>query len=125
MRLIIRILINMFGLWLADRLVPGITLGSDDLLALLLLAVVFGLVNAFIRPIVRIFSLPITVLTLGLFTFVINAFMLMLTSWITQNVLRQDLLIIEGSFTEKFVAALLGSLVISAVSVVAGWLLPD
>lgn len=120
MRLIIRIGINMFGLWLAAYLVPRITLGSDHLFELLLLAIIFGLINAFIRPIVSILSFPITILTLGLFAFVINAFMLMLTAWLTG-----DLLTIEGTFFQSLWAAILGSLVISIVSAVANWLLPD
>ena len=119
MRLLIRIIINMFGLWLAAYIVPRISLADDSLITLLLLAVVFGLINALIRPIVRILTFPITILTLGLFAFVVNALMLMLTAWLTPY------LTLEGSFFESFVAALFGSLIISIVSTVAEWLLPD
>lgn len=120
MRLLIRIIINMFGLWLAAYIVPRISLADDSLITLLLLAVVFGLINAFIRPIARILTFPITILTLGLFAFVVNTLMLMLTAWLTG-----DLLTIEGSFFESLLAALFGSLIISIVSAVAEWLLPD
>ena len=120
MRILLRIVINMFGLWLAAYFVPRITIADDSLITLLILAVIFGLVNAFIRPIVAILSFPITLLTLGLFAFVINALMLMLTAWLTKG-----LLTLEGSFFESFMAALFGSLIISLVSAIASWLLPD
>lgn len=118
MRLIIRILINIAGLWLAIQIVPGITAADDSFLMLLVTALVFGLVNAFIRPIVSILAFPITLLTLGLFTFVINALMLMLTAWVTP-------LTLQGNFFQSFMAALFGSVIISIVSSIANWLLPD
>lgn len=118
MRLIIRILINVLGLWVAIELVPRITVQDDNFWVLLLIAVVFGLVNALIRPIVHILTFPITILTLGLFIFVVNALMLMLTAWVTP-------LTIEGGFGQRFLAALLGSLIISVVSMIANWFLPD
>ncbi|MFN2201395.1 MAG: phage holin family protein [Caldilineaceae bacterium] len=119
MRILLRVIINMFGLWLAARFVPGIIIADDTFFTLLLLAVIFGLVNAFIRPIVALLSFPITLLTLGLFAFVINALMLMLTAWLT------PWLTLEGSFFQSFMAAFFGSLIISIVSAIAGWLLPD
>jgi putative membrane protein len=118
MRLLLRILIIMFGLWLAARLVPSITLADDSFFMILIIAVVFGLINVFIRPIVKVLTFPITLLTLGLFLFVINALMLMLTAWLTP-------LTIEGGFFQSFMAALLGSIIISIVSTIANWFLPD
>ena len=118
MRLVLRILINMGGLWLANYFVQRMTFSDDSLLTLLLLAVLFGLINAFIRPIIRFLTCPLTLLTLGLFTFVVNAFMLLIlgmTPWLT----------FEGDFWQMFVAALVASIVISVVSTVANWLLPD
>jgi len=108
----------MFGVWLASFLVPGMHLNGGNVLPLLAVAIIVGLVNAYIRPIIQVIAFPITVLTLGLFTFVINGFMLMLVGmspWLT----------FEGSYIEMFVAALLGSLIISMVSMVANWFLPD
>ncbi len=118
MRFIIRTLVAMFGVWLASYLVPGMQLESDSLLPLLATAIIVGLVNAYIRPIIQIITFPFTVLTLGLFTFVINAFMLLIVGmlpWLT----------FQGTYVEMFIAALLGSLIISAVSMVANWFLPD
>ena len=75
MRLILRIILNAIALWITDLILPA-------KLSFLILAVIFGLVNALIRPIVKLFSLPITIVTLGLFTLVINAAMLALTCWL-------------------------------------------
>ena len=77
-------------------------------------AAVFGLVNAFVRPIVALLSLPLTIITFGLFAFVVNALMLLFTAWIS------DSLDIDGFFT-----AVLAALVISLVSMVLNRLLID
>jgi putative membrane protein len=122
MGLIVRILVNAAALWVAAAVVDGVDLGAgtgiEQAVTLLAVAVIFGLVNALIRPIVKFFTLPLTILTLGLFTFVINAAMLLLTAWISAQL---DLaFVVDG-----FVAALLGALVISIVSFVLDLLLPD
>lgn len=119
MRLIIRILINAAALWLTARLLPAFEL-TTEILGILVVAIVFGLVNALIRPIVRLFSLPITILTLGLFTLVINTLMLLLTA-----LLVGDLLSIDGGFFQQLLWAFLGSIVISIISAVLSWILPD
>ena len=118
MRFLIRTLITMVGVWLADTLIPRMQLASDSFLTLFLVAIVFGLVNAIIRPIILILTLPITIITLGLFTFVINAIMLLIVGMLPW-------LNFEGSFIQMFIAALFGSLIISVVSMVANWFLPD
>src|SRR5688572_18470598 len=114
LQIIIRIVINAVALWVADYLLPGLTV-SHSTGALLLVAIVFGLVNAFIKPIVQVLSCPLTILTLGLFTLVINALMLMLTGWLTGGVIN----------TENFGAALLGAIIISIISTVLSWFLVD
>jgi putative membrane protein len=120
MKLVIRILINAFALWLAARFLPSINL-TNDLVGILIVAIIFGLVNALIRPIIALFSLPITILTLGLFTLVINTIMFLLTAG-----LAGDLLNIQGAgLLERLWTAFLGSIVISIVSIIASWLLPD
>ncbi len=90
--LILRLVINAVGLWLAATLVDGVRIGAmegDDgitgrtILALLVLALIFTIVNALVKPLVKLLSLPLLILTLGLFTLVINALMLWLTSWIS------------------------------------------
>ena len=78
MKLVIRILINAAALWLAAMILPNIALTSN-LLGILVVAIIFGLVNALIRPIISLLALPITILTLGLFTLVINTIMLLIT----------------------------------------------
>ena len=111
--LVIRFVLNAAGLYLATRLVPGngIQLVPDNLQTLLLVALIFGIVNALIAPLVKFVTCLINVLTLGLFTFVINALMLLLTAWI------------GGQFgigfkVDGFLSALLGALIISAISFV-------
>jgi putative membrane protein len=104
---VIQILINAAALWVAELIVPNITF-TGELWKLLLVAFVFGLVNTFLRPILRIVTLPITLMTLGLFLLVINALMLLLTSAISAEL---DL----GFQVADFLAALLGSIVISLV----------
>jgi putative membrane protein len=79
-RFIAKILIAAVGLWLASVFVPGID--YDGWLALLLAGLLLGLVNAFVRPVVTILTLPITLLTLGLFLLVVNAAMIGLVGWI-------------------------------------------
>ncbi len=120
MRLLIRIIINMFGLWLAAYIVPRISLADDSLITLLLLAVVFGLINAFIRPIARILDIPHHHSHVGAVRLCRERTYADAHSMADR---RPD--DIEGSFFESLVAALFGSLIISIVSTVAEWLLPD
>ena len=116
MRLIVRILINAAALWVAAYVVPGIHAGGFG--SLLAVAVVFGLVNALVRPFLKLLSCPVIILTLGLFTLVINALMLMLTAWVGKQ--------FGIDFTvDGFVPAFLGALVVSIVSMLLSWLLPD
>ncbi len=79
MGIVLRILINVLGLWLATVLVPGITAATTA--SLVWAAVSLGLVNAFVRPLVVFLTLPVTLLTLGLFLLFINAAMLNLAAW--------------------------------------------
>lgn len=113
MMLVLRVLTNAVGLWLAARFVEGVNL-SSELTSILFVALIFGLVNAVVRPITMVLALPALLLTLGLFTFVVNAAMLGLTAWLT------DSLAIDG-----FQPALLGALVISAISWLGSRLLSD
>lgn len=103
-RIALRVVINAAALWVAARFIDGITL-TEDIGSILFVAIVFGLINAFIRPVVLVLTFPALLLTLGLFTLVINAAMLGATAWLT------DSLAIDG-----FVPAFLGALVITVVS---------
>jgi putative membrane protein len=111
MRFIIRWLINAVALYLTTLIVPGVKV--PDFGAVLIAALVLGIVNAVIRPIALILTLPFNILTLGLFTFVVNAAMLYLVSTVTT--LRLD----------GFGAALLGAIVLSIVSTVLTHLVAD
>jgi putative membrane protein len=106
--LILRLLINAVAIWLASHIVRGIT-PLDQLSSVLLVAVILGLVNALIKPVLRFLTCPVQILTLGLFTLVLNALMLGLTAWIAQQLSIP--FAIDG-----FIAALLGALIISLVS---------
>jgi putative membrane protein len=95
-------------LWVATRIVPGVTY-TGGWMPILGVAVVFGVVNNFIRPVAKILTFPIVILTLGLFLLVINGFMLWLTSALSDAL---DL----GFHVQGFFAAFLGALVVSVVS---------
>ena len=108
--LFIRWIINALALYVAVNVVPGIHfLGTAG--QLLIVAAIFGIVNSALRPILTVLTCPLVVLTLGLFTFVINAMLLLVTAWLSSQF---DL----GLVVEGFGAAFLGGLLIGVVSVV-------
>jgi putative membrane protein len=113
----IRWVINAVALYVAVKIVPGIHFGGEWA-DLLWLALIFGLLNALLRPLLKLLTLPLIILTLGLFTLLINAGMLMLTSSVAQS-FGLDFSV------DGFWAALLGSLVISLVSVVMSVIIRD
>lgn len=122
MKILVRVLANAIALAVAAWLIDGIRVtaatDTDKGLTLLAVAVVFGLVNLVVRPLVKLVALPLYLLTLGLIAFVINALMLWLTGWLAE---RLDLrFVVDG-----FWAAFLGGLVVSIVSVIVNAALPD
>ncbi|MFD7079736.1 phage holin family protein [Streptomyces sp. NPDC002181] len=120
---VVKTLANAAALAVAIWLLAGITLDDNSslgrrTLSLILVALVFGLVNLIVKPVVKFFSLPLFILTLGLFTLVVNALMLMLTSWLAKQ--------LDLSFhVDNFWTALLGGLIISVVSWAVNMALPD
>jgi putative membrane protein len=108
MGFLLRMLITAFGLWLAARLVPGIAIEGTG--TLVLAALLLGAVNAFVRPLAVFLTLPITIVTLGLFLWVVNAGMLGLVAWLLGDFHISGL----GS-------ALLGSLVVGFTGWLASW----
>jgi putative membrane protein len=110
---VIRLLVNALALSVAAAWVPGIRM-SEAFLDVLWIALVFGLVNAVLKPILMLLSFPVRFLTLGLFTFVINAALLMLTARLA-----------DGITVDGWMAALLGSIAVSVVSIVLGGLVGD
>jgi putative membrane protein len=107
-KLLLRWLINGVALYVAAELVRGIDV-RGGWIALAVMALIFGLVNALIRPILKFLTCPLIVLTLGLFTLVINALMLMLASWLGRQLGL-------GFYVAGFGPAFWGALVISVVS---------
>jgi putative membrane protein len=106
MRFILRLVVNAVAVFLAANLVPGIHVSTPG--TALLAGLILGFVNALIKPVLFVLTLPFTILTLGLFIFVVNAVCLALVAWL-----------VPGFTISGFGAALLGAIVISAVS----WLL--
>jgi putative membrane protein len=116
---LLRAALTGVALWVVTLIVPGISfVGGDTTLAragiVFVVAVIFGLVNAIIKPIVQIISIPLYILTLGLIHIVINALMLWITSWITEHTTHWGLYIGEFWWT-----AIWAAIVLSIVS----WLL--
>jgi putative membrane protein len=105
---LVRLLVNAAALWVATRLVPGVTY-SGEVLPFLGVAIVFGIVNSFIRPVAKLLTLPLIILTLGIFALVVNGLMLWLTSSLSESLGL-------GFHVSGFWAALFGSLVVSIVS---------
>ncbi len=118
-KFILRLAINAIGLYLAVTIVPGIDL-RDDLVSIIWLALIFGIINALFRPLLQFLTCPLIVLTLGLFTLVINTFLFWLTSVIGQS-FGISLEINDPVWWNAF----LGGLVVSVVSVVMTMILKD
>ncbi|MCZ2401666.1 phage holin family protein [Paenarthrobacter sp. Z7-10] len=125
-KFIVRVLINALALWIASWVLPGLQVASSaatglvkgnsaagTALAFVFVGLIFGVVNALVKPIVKLLSLPVTFLTLGLFTIVINAAMLWLTSWLSSYT--------PVSFTidSFFFTAILAAILISVISLIA------
>ncbi len=104
--IVVRTLIIAAGIWVADKLVPGIHVSSGS--ALLFAAIALGLINALVRPLIVLLTLPFTLLTLGLFLLVVNAAMLQLADWF-----------VSGFSVDGFFSAVFGSIVVGLVSWVA------
>lgn len=113
MRIILKIIVLAAAVWVADYLIGGIDF-DGSLWELLLVALIFGLVNTFIKPILKLLSFPIVIVTFGLFVLIINAAMLALTAAISDSLSIDD-----------FWSALLGALVVSVVSTVLNWFVPN
>lgn len=111
--IVIRTLISMLGLFLASRLIPGVWI--EGMGSFILAALLLGLVNAFIRPLMFFFTLPLTIVTMGLFIFIVNAAMFGLVAAMLDNFQ------VSG-----FWSALFGAIVVSITSTVASWYIgPD
>ena len=124
MNVLLRAALTGVALWVVTLVVPGVSiLGGDSTLQragiIFVVAVVFGLVNAVIKPIVQFISIPLYILTLGLIHIVINALMLWITSWITEHTTHWGLFIEDFWWTAIWAAIVL-SIVSWLLSLVAG-----
>jgi putative membrane protein len=121
-RFLIWVAVNALALAAATALLDGIRVTGDttqdQVLTLILVALVFGVVNAIISPVVKLLSLPFIILTLGLFLFVVNALMLLLTEWIS-NAFGL------GFHVDGFWTAVLGAIVITIATWVLELVLPE
>lgn len=122
MRTILRLLANAAALAVATWLLSGITLNtpttSRKILALLIVALIFGVLNAVVKPVFKLVTAPIVLLTLGLFLLVINACIMLLTSWVADKV---DL----GWHVDGFWTAVFGAVIVSIVSFLLNAFVPD
>ena len=122
MTTILRLLANAAALAAATWLLSGITLTApttgSKILALLIVALIFGVLNALVKPIFKLVTAPIVLLTLGLFLIVINACMLLLTSWLAGKVGL-------GWEVDGFWVAVIGAIIVSIVSFLVNAFLPD
>ena len=131
MNFLSRVVVNACAIWVAAWILPGVAIEGNRvvedqtgaipamIISYLVIGLIFGLANAFIKPILSFISAPITCLTLGLFSVVINAVMLALTSWLsgfTPFVFTIDTF---------FFSAILAAVIVSIVSALLGWLVPE
>jgi putative membrane protein len=110
MGFLLRAVITAIGLWLASQWVSGVHLDSTT--TLILAGILLGVVNAIVRPIAFVLTLPITILTLGLFLFVLNAAMVALVAWI-----------LPGFHVDSFRAALLTAIIVWLTGWIGSWLI--
>ena len=122
MRFVLWVTVNALALAAATALLDGIELTArsteDQIITMVLVALVFGVINAVIAPVVKLLSLPFIILTLGLLLLVINALMLMLTGWVAE---RLDL----GFRVEGFWTAVLGAIIVTIATWVLEAVFPD
>jgi len=113
---LIRVLVGGIALWVAAFIVDGVDLAEDQsdwtakLVTIVLVALIFGVINAIVKPLATLLSLPFIVVTLGLFMFLLNAFMLQITEWIS------DALGLSFAIDEFFWSAIWAALIITLVS---------
>ena len=119
MKLLIRWVITSLALFVAVRMLPGIQVEGNAMVVYAAMAVILGLVNAIVRPILTFLSCPLVILTLGLFLLVINGLMLKLASSIAVNLFG------VGFYVDGFGPAFLGGIIVSVVSVVLSAVFKD
>jgi putative membrane protein len=119
MKLIIRWVVTAFSLFVANWALPGIRVEGKAWVVYAIMAVVLGLINAVIRPILKFLSCPLIILTLGLFVFIINGLLLWFASYVADKWLN------VGFHIDNFASAFLGALIVSIVSVLLSFILRE
>ncbi len=125
MNFVIKVAVNAVALWVAALVVSGVNLAetgttwTSKVVTIVLVALLFGVVNAVIKPIAKLLSFPAIVLTLGLFTFIVNAFMLQITEWIS------DALGLSFTIQHFFWDAVFAAVIITLVSWMLSVILPE
>jgi putative membrane protein len=117
--LLIRFVVTAIAVAAAAYVVPGIDVGDNAAKAVILTAVILGVINAIIRPVLKLLSLPLILLTLGLFILVVNAVCFYLAAWISRSIFD-----VRFSF-DSIWAILFGAIIISIVSTVLNSVIPD
>jgi putative membrane protein len=121
--IVTKVVINAFAIWIATLVVPQVDVGDGSLgnqiLSLLIVGALFGVINTFIKPIVKLFTLPLYLLTLGLFTFVVNALMLKIVEWLSDRI---GITFDAGPF---FWSTLGAAVVVTFVSMILNVTVPD
>jgi len=117
MPFVLRLVVNAAALWVATRLVPGVTFQGDSV-AFVGVALTFGVINSFIRPVAKILTFPLILVTLGLFALVVNGLMLWLTSSLSSSLGL-------GFHVTGFWPAFWGALVVSIVSTMLSLIIAD
>ncbi|MCF0038752.1 phage holin family protein [Dyadobacter fanqingshengii] len=110
MKLIIRLLISTLAILIAANLIPGVVVASTT--TAIIVAIVLGVLNTFLKPVLQILALPITIMTLGLFYFVVNVFIIYIATYL-----------VSGFSIDGFIPALLFGLVVSLISGILGMFL--
>lgn len=118
MKFIIKLIVNMLGIWLASVMIDGISLPPTEkttelLITLAVIGLIFTLVNMIVRPVLKMVTFPVYILTLGLFALVVNALMFMLTGWLSQQTSY-------GLEVTGFWPALFGGVITALVAAVLG-----
>lgn len=108
MGFLLRLLVNAVALWVATQVVTGVHY-EGDVLPFLVVALIFGVINATLRPLTKLVTCPLILITLGLFTFIVNGLMLWLTSGLAESLGL-------GFHVDSYWAAFLGAIVVSIVS---------
>ena len=122
---VIKVVVNAVAIWVATIVLrPGMRVSASAstghaVLTYLVIGLIFGLVNAVVRPVVKVLALPLYILTLGLLTFVVNALMLELTAWISGHTA------LTLHIDHFWPTAVVGALIVSVVSLVLNAVLPD